>query len=111
VTENGAAVHAAWIREPVNPATVSQDLGLHLMRFVMMERQLPRAEILAFPANLRAALAEFLAGVEGYLASLDPATASDMHGHLALEHGVALHRASLDWIGRAITAITQAPAG
>jgi Transcriptional regulator PadR-like family len=111
VTENGAAVHAAWIREPVNPATVSQDLGLHMMRFVMMERQLPRAEVLAFLASLRTALAEFLAGVEGYLASLDPAIPSDMHGHLALEHGVALHRASLDWTGRAITALTSAPAG
>jgi DNA-binding PadR family transcriptional regulator len=111
VTEQGAAVHAAWIREPVNPATVSQDLGLHLMRFVMMERQLPRAEVLAFLASLRAALADFLTGIERYLTSLDPAQATDMHGHLALEHGIALHRASLDWTGRAIAALTQPPAG
>jgi len=111
VTEQGAAVHAAWIREPVNPATVSQDLGLHLMRFVMMERQLPRAEVLAFLASLRGALADFLAGVERYLASLDPAVPTDMHGHLALEHGIAVYRASLDWTGRAIAALTQAAAG
>ena len=111
VTEQGAAAHAAWIREPVNPATVSQDLGLHLMRFVMMERQLPRAEVVAFLASLRGALADFLAGVEGYLGTLDPAVPTDMHGHLALEHGIAVHRASLDWTGRAIAALAQAPAG
>jgi hypothetical protein len=107
-TEQGAAVHAAWIREPVNPATVSQDLGLHLMRFVMMERQLPRAEVLAFLTSLRAAIADFVGVVESYLATLDPAVPTDMHGHLALEHGIAVHRASLDWTARAITAITQA---
>lgn len=111
VTELGAAAHAAWIREPVNPRTVSRDLDLHMMRFVMMEHQLPRAEVLAFLTSLRAALADFVAVVERYLTALDPAVPADMHGHLALEHGVALHQASLDWTARAIAAITQAPAG
>lgn len=109
VTEQGAVVHAAWIREPVNPATVSQDLNLHLMRFVMMERQLPRPEVLRFLSGLRAALADFLADVERYLASIGPATPSDIHGHLALGHGIALHRASLEWTDQAIAALTQAP--
>jgi len=109
VTEQGAAVHGAWIREPVNPSTVSQDLGLHLMRFVMMERQLPREDVLAFLTSLRAALADFIAGIRRYLASLDQAMPGDMHGHLALEHGVAVHQASLDWTVRAIAALSQAP--
>jgi DNA-binding PadR family transcriptional regulator len=109
VTDEGAAAHAAWIREPVNPSTVSQDLGLHLMRFVMMERQLPRAEVLAFLTSLRAALADFIGGIERFLASLDPATPADMHGHLALEHGIAVHQASLDWTVRAIATLSQAP--
>jgi DNA-binding PadR family transcriptional regulator len=108
-TEAGAAAHAAWIREPVNPSTVSQDLGLHLMRFVMMERQLPRAEVLAFLTSLRAALADFIGGIERFLASLDPATPADTHGHLALEHGIAVHQASLDWTIRAIAVLSQAP--
>jgi DNA-binding PadR family transcriptional regulator len=108
VTEQGAAVHAAWIREPVNPATVSQDLGLHLMRFVMMERQLSHAEVVAFLSSLRAALADFVATLEGFLASLDPATpTSNTHGRLALDHGIAVHQASLDWTNRAIAALRQ----
>lgn len=91
VTQRGAAAHAAWIRQPVNPAGIAQDLPLHLMRFVMMERQLPRNDVLAFLASLRAALADFVGGIEGYVASLGPATLADMHGHLALEHGIAVH--------------------
>jgi DNA-binding PadR family transcriptional regulator len=103
VTAQGRAAHAAWIREPVNPATVSQDLGMHLMRFAMMEGQLPRADVLAFLSSLQAALADFVAGIERFLASFE---ARGQHGPLALEHGVAVHRASLDWTARAMAALT-----
>jgi PadR family transcriptional regulator, regulatory protein AphA len=103
VTPEGRAVHAAWIREPVNPATVSQDLGMHLMRFVMMEPQLPRAEVLAFLSSLQSALRDFVAGIERFAAALD---ATGLHGPLALDHGIAVHRASLDWTGRAIAALS-----
>jgi PadR family transcriptional regulator, regulatory protein AphA len=103
VTAQGSDVHAAWIREPVDPATVSQDLGMHLMRFVMMERQLPRADVLAFLASLQAALSDFLAAIERYTSGMD---ARGQHGPLALEHGIALHRASLDWTARAIAQLS-----
>lgn len=103
VTMQGRATHAAWIREPVNPATVSQDLGMHLMRFVMMERQLPPAEVLAFLSGLKAALADLVAGIEQFAAGLE---AVGQHGPLALDHGIAVHQASLDWTGRAITALS-----
>ncbi len=102
VTALGRAVHAAWIREPVNPATVSQDLGMHMMRFVMMERQLPRDEVLEFLSGLQSALADLLAAIERFTAALEP---GGLHGPLALEHGIALHRASLDWTRRAIAAV------
>jgi DNA-binding PadR family transcriptional regulator len=46
-TQTGQAAHMAWLRTPVEPATVSRDLGLHLMRFVMMEHLLPLEEVLA----------------------------------------------------------------
>jgi DNA-binding PadR family transcriptional regulator len=38
ITEQGFAAHTAWVRRPVDPATISRDLPLHLTRFVMMER-------------------------------------------------------------------------
>ena len=54
-----------WLRAPVEPATVSRDLGLHLMRFVMMEHLFPREEVLRFLQNLADALAAFTADWSG----------------------------------------------
>src|ERR1700722_10510549 len=36
LTGDGRQAHVGWVREPVGPDTVAQDLGLHLLRFVMM---------------------------------------------------------------------------
>lgn len=107
ITAQGRAVHAAWIREPVNPARVSHDLGMHLMRFAMMERQLSQEETLAFLRCLQAALADLVAGIERYVGDGE---LPGRNGPLALEHGIAVFRASLDWTGRAITVIADAPA-
>lgn len=95
VTEAGHAAHLDWLRQPVDPVTVSADLGLHLMRFAMMESRLDRAEVLAFLTSLAAALGSFVADLEKYVAS--GADADRQHAQLALEHGIAVHRASLEW--------------
>jgi len=102
-TEAGRAAHAAWLRTPVDAATVARDLGLHLMRFVMMEHAASRAEVLGFLGELRDALAAFTAGLERYAAAVgEPA---DRHPGLALDHGLAVHQASLRWTERAIAAL------
>ena len=106
-TQTGRAAHASWLRIPVEPATVSRDLGLHLMRFVMMEHLLPPEEVLRFLQNLTDALAAFTAGLERYTAAAD---LSDRHPRLALDHGLAVHRASLQWAQHAIAALSAAPA-
>lgn len=103
VTEQGRAVHRAWISQPVDPATVAQDLGVHLMRFVMMERQVPRADVLTFLSSLQAALSELVASIERYAAGIEPV---GQHGPLALEHGTAVYRTSLDWTGKAIATLS-----
>ena len=95
VTPAGRAVHREWLRQPVAPATVAADLGLHLMRFALMEAQLPREAVLAFLDNLADALDSFVSGVERYLAS--GAQSPRRHAELAMAHGIATHRASLDW--------------
>jgi DNA-binding PadR family transcriptional regulator len=107
ITEQGLAAHTAWVRKPVNPATVAPDLALHLMRFVMMERVLPRAEVLAFLADLRDALEAFLRGLEDYVAS---SQLENRHPALALDHGIAVHGASLAWTKRTINALARGPA-
>lgn len=102
-TGRGLEAHTSWLRTPVEPATVAGDLGLHLMRFVMMEDRLPRAEVLTFLRSLADALTEFLARMEKY------ATAAGLpgrHPRLALDHGVAVHRASLRWAEHAVAALS-----
>jgi len=106
-TEEGRQAHLAWVREPVGPRTVSQDLGLHLVRFVMMERVLPQDEVIAFLASLRDALAGFVATLEPAASSAGAGagaagTGGNPYAELAVEHGLAVHRASLAWAEQAI---------
>ncbi len=35
ITEQGREAHVAWVRQPVDPATIARDLPLHMMRFVI----------------------------------------------------------------------------
>jgi DNA-binding PadR family transcriptional regulator len=107
LTEPGRSAHAAWIRQPVNPATIASDMPLHLMRFVMMEWVLSRDEVLAFLADLRDALAAFLDGLERYAAT---AGFQERHPPLALDHGIAMYTASLAWAKRAISILSREPA-
>jgi Virulence activator alpha C-term len=65
-----------------------------------------RDEVLAFLNNLSDALAAFTAQLEQYAAVPQ---AGDRHPRLALDHGLAVHRASLEWAGRAIAALRPAP--
>lgn len=106
-TGAGRAAHAAWLRAPVDAATVSPDLGLHLMRFALMEHEFSRAEVLGFLGDLRDALTAFVAGLERSAA--EAAQAGDRHPALALDHGLAVHRASLRWTRQTIAALRAAP--
>jgi DNA-binding PadR family transcriptional regulator len=106
LTQTGQAAHVNWLRTPIEPATVARDLGLHLMRFVMMEHLLPPAEVLAFLQNLADELAAFTAQLEHYAAASE---LDNSHPRLALEHGLAVHRASLQWAERTIAALSPAP--
>lgn len=107
-TQAGQAAHMNWLRTPVEAATVSRDLGLHLMRFVMMERLLSPAEVLAFLQHLADALAALTAQLEQYSGV---AGLTDRHPRLAIDHGLAVHRASLQWAERTIAALCQDRAG
>ena len=104
-TPSGRAAHLSWLRAPVTPATVARDLGLHLMRFVLMEHELPREEVLAFLHDLAGALSAFTAGLEPYAAADTPP--GHEHARLAVEHGLATYRASLRWVAQAISALSD----
>ena len=106
-TQAGRAAHAAWLRTRVEVSTVSRDLGLHLMRFVMMEHASSREEVLSFLGDLKDALATFTAGLERHVTAT--ARLDDRHPGLALDHGLAVHRASLRWTRHAIAALRAAP--
>ena len=104
LTPDGHEAHLGWLREPVRPATVAQDLGMHLLRFVLMADELP-AEVLGFLASLRAALAGFVATLEQ--ASAGPDVAANVAARLAVEHGRAVYRASLAWTEQAISTLGE----
>jgi DNA-binding PadR family transcriptional regulator len=104
-TPAGRMTHAEWLRTPIDPATASRDLGLHLMRFVMMEPVFPREEVLAFLRSLADALAVLVAQLERYTATTEM---SELHPVLALDHGLAVHRASLRWARQTIAALSEA---
>ena len=106
-TQTGQAAHISWLRVPVDPATAPRDLGLHLMRFVMMEYLLPPEEVLMFLRSLADALAALIAQLEQYAAAADPG--DGRHPRLALDHGLAVHRASLDWAEHTIAVLSAAP--
>jgi DNA-binding PadR family transcriptional regulator len=105
-TETGRAAHARWLRTPVEPGTVGRDLGLHLMRFVMMEHLLPPEEVLAFLQNLADRLAALTTRLNQYSAAAD---LLGRHPRLALDHGIAVHEASLRWAKQTIAALSADP--
>src|SRR5262249_20711781 len=105
VTDAGLAVFLEWLRRPVVPETVTADLGQHLMRFSLMENYLERAEVIAFLADLGDALDGFVTGVEQFAASRQGVLGQ--HALLALEHGIATHRASLEWVRSAMAALGE----
>jgi hypothetical protein len=64
------------------------------MRFVMMEHLFEPDEVLTYMQNLADALAAFTAELEQHSAGADM---PGRHPRLALDHGLAVHRASLRW--------------
>jgi len=93
-TEQGMDLHREWLLRPVDPATIGNDLGMHLMRFAMMGA-LDRSEVAAFLASLATALDGFVSGMESYLATQEQW--DSWFGTSAVKHGIAIHRASLEW--------------
>jgi hypothetical protein len=58
-----------------------------------------------FLAGLASALEAFVAGMESYLAN--GGNTAGLFGTLAVEHGIAVHRASRDWARSALSALAM----
>jgi DNA-binding PadR family transcriptional regulator len=101
LTDDGTQAQLDWLRAPVVPETVAQDLGLHLLRFVMMAQVLPPDAVVGFLTSLRTALAGFVASLQQQAAAIE--AAGNPYAALAVEHGIAVYRASLAWAEQAIT--------
>jgi DNA-binding PadR family transcriptional regulator len=103
-TAAGIAAHVAWVRQPVRPETVAQDLGLHLMRFVFLAGLLPKSEVVVFLDSLADALDALVGNLERFSAAVSAGTATGVgdpaYSVLSLDHGIAVHRASLAWARR-----------
>ncbi len=80
---------------------------MHLLRFVMMADVLPEDAVVGFLASLRGALAGFVASLEQLTGA--PGAGGNPYARLAVEHGLAVHRASLAWAEQAITSLASQP--
>ncbi len=105
VTSAGRAANLDWLRQPIDPATVTISRGLYMMRFALMEDQLTPDEVVAFLTDLANALTNFIAATEAYRAA--GVETSRRHPALALEHGITVARASLQWALSAREAIAE----
>jgi hypothetical protein len=76
-----------------------------VLRFAMMDDRADRETARTFLADLASALEAFIAGVESYLAS--GGKTAGLFGALAVQHGIAVHRASLDWARSALSALAM----
>jgi hypothetical protein len=72
-----------------------------------MEGELPPEEVLSFLRDLTDALAALVAQLEQYTQASD---LGQRFPRLALDHGLAVHRASLDWAQRTMAALAATPA-
>ena len=97
-TDAGLAAHGRWLRSPVDPATVGRDLGVHLMRFALAEGSLTAIEVHRFLNQLGDALEAFVSAMEEFARDT---SLPGRHPALAIEHGLAVHRASLSWVRKA----------
>ena len=68
----------------------------------------PAEEAVAFLRSFADALAEFTGGLEQYTATADLGT---RYARLALGHGLAVHRASLQWAEHTIRELSAAADG
>jgi PadR family transcriptional regulator AphA len=109
LTDEGRQAHLDWLRQPIVPETVAQDLGLHLLRFVMMAQVLPMETVIGFLTSLRAALAGLVGALERQAGAID--AAANPYPALAVEHGLAVHRASLAWAEGAIARLADSSRG
>jgi DNA-binding PadR family transcriptional regulator len=109
LTDDGRQAHLDWLRQPVAPDTVAQDLGLHLLRFVMMPQLLPAEAVVGFLTSLRAALEGLVGALEQQADALD--AAANPYPALAVGHGLAVHRASLAWAEQAIARLADSSRG
>jgi Virulence activator alpha C-term len=75
------------------------------MRFVMMEPLFAPDEVVRARQSLADALGALVTQLEEYAAVADDGS---RHPALALDHGLAVHRASLEWAERAIAALSAA---
>ncbi len=103
-TPAGIELHHQWLRSPVEAETVGRDLGIHLMRFALAEPVLTRAEVMEFLVQLRDGLRQFNDSMRQFL---DQAQLPGRHPALAIQHGIAVHQASLDWVEATIAQLSE----
>jgi len=102
-TPAGLQALDAWLCRPVDREMVARTISTIPLRFVLMERRLPQAQVLAFLDDLAEALEAYLADLARYQAAT--AANASQHAALALDFGMSMVRTQLAWAERAVAGL------
>lgn len=105
LTPAGERALRAWLRQPVTRDELIRGSGAPILRFALAEGRLSPEEALAYLDTYRAALRSYLDELETYRAPT--AASGQLHGRLALEHGIRGFRSELEWTEAAAAEIQR----
>ena len=105
LTSKGGAELKKWLARPIQQADVMRGAQELMLRFSFMDQALGPDAAIAFLQKFRAALKEYVSGLEAY--SRESAPRMNLSARLALECGIRGYRGLHDWTSYAIRTYRQ----
>ncbi len=100
LTEEGLAQLREWLQQPVTRDELVRNGNAPVLRFVLCERHLAPAEVIAYLEGYAAVVRGYLMELEGHRIALQEH--GSLHQRLALLNGIRGYEAHLGWIEEAV---------
>ncbi len=105
LTSAGEKAFETWLHRPVTRDELIRGAGAPILRFALAGGRLTRDEILAYLESYRKAVAAYVEELYGY--TEQTASPENLHGRLALYHGIRSFESELEWTKWAATDIRR----
>ncbi len=106
LTGAGEQALDAWLRRPVTRDELIRGAGAPILRFALAAGRLTRDEILSYLETYRKTVAAYVKELYGF--AEQTTGPENLHGRLALTHGIRSFESELDWTRWATTEIRRA---